>query len=206
MARHYYCKPGKRYYYGDLEFWSQGGMVHIFDHRDVVPVGEHRRLISVNPTTYRERADLLGEALRTKLKYAQDRIALENLCNNMVKVCDQADAQGNPTDPRIPTHHLLHARHIPLKGSGVTVDKLRARQADQLLSSLPAGMTLGGAVDIAAVARVSDAPPMKSYLPETVLPVAAPIKQEMRRPKVERRVVVGNLPEWGATADVEVNK
>ena len=95
-----FCKPGKYYAFQDIEFWAQGGMVHWWDNRDGT-------FGSISPTEWRNRADAIGQEIAFE-QFSDDRIAKENLCNNMRKCADQAVFQGDPTDPKVIEYMLRH--------------------------------------------------------------------------------------------------
>jgi hypothetical protein len=127
----YFCKPGKHYYYEDMEFWAQGGMVHVFDHRDGCPVKDQCK--SVRPKEWERRAKQIGAVLAQDHQLLpQDRIAKENLCNNMVKCAEEAFFQGDPTDQEV---QLWRLRHRP---GGIT------RELAEMLAAPPAPPPLRG--------------------------------------------------------------
>ena len=89
----YFCLPGKHFLYGEMEFWAQGGMVHVYDHRD-------NSCTSVAPREWMKRAHSIGKIINEE-RFGDDRLAKTNLCWNMKRAADEAFFQGDPTDRKV---------------------------------------------------------------------------------------------------------
>ena len=100
MPFKYFAKPGRHYYYESLEFWAQGGMVHLFDHRD----GTYK---SLSPRSAVERARSIGNIVKM-IHFGDERLANENMCNNLIRCAKEAWSYGDPTDQGVNLHHLRH--------------------------------------------------------------------------------------------------
>lgn len=100
MGFKYFDAPGKRYYHQDLEFWSQGGMVHVYDNRD-------DSFVSVSPREWAKRAKAIGGEIPYDV-YSDERIAREKLCNEMVKCAKEAEFYGDPTSQEVSDYKMRH--------------------------------------------------------------------------------------------------
>lgn len=93
-------KQGRHYYFQDMEYWAQGGMIHIYDHRDDT-------MESVSPPRFLARAIAMGGEIPYEI-YSDERKDKERLCNEMQKCVAEAVVQGDPTDPEVSEYKLRH--------------------------------------------------------------------------------------------------
>ena len=76
------------FYFKDLEFWAERGLIHIIQRSD----GEYN-VCSID--SFKKRADMLRAGL-PRLQYADERAKLQTMIENMTECIRQATGQGDP--------------------------------------------------------------------------------------------------------------
>lgn len=108
--------PGRRYRFRDLEFWAERGLIHIFDFRGNPYQPDYKK------ETVREfllRANGFNAAL-TRFVYPSERREHEQLVENMIRCCKEAQRQGRPDDHKTFEHlRAMRDKHLLAPGKNI---------------------------------------------------------------------------------------
>lgn len=112
-------KESKHYYFMDLEFWAQNGMVTVLDNKRAgngLPANDC--VFHMSPGEFIKRA--IAVRMSTDDKYPDERQRASRFMDEAVQVAKLAKAQGDPTDQKVLDHVVKHERKTQILVPGTS--------------------------------------------------------------------------------------
>jgi hypothetical protein len=94
----------KVYQFDRMYYYAKDGVVHLIDENDPNPETAHQTILAHR---WRERAEAIAREIAIMV-YADERIRITKIVNEMVRCADEAEAQGSPTNSKVWEHMAKH--------------------------------------------------------------------------------------------------
>jgi hypothetical protein len=101
------AKAGTRYEHDQIVFWAENGLIYVEDHRDgtfnAISVKDALKRAAVLAVEARRVAARVRVSAGSSGNHvaAEDRNKLLTCVENLIKACQQARTQGDPSDPKV---------------------------------------------------------------------------------------------------------